>query len=267
MKLFFAALAVTILCIVYGVPAEAEEAPVFSTIAEALESAGEDFITGSDEDHSIAVVKKDGKYIRLVADLDEKALELNEAMFDAEDFDAAYEAFNEYIKTLPVLYTEELTAAARSQEELDKTIGCNMAELEAEGFEFSSFSSGDNDEVIITMVYGFYKYDFVCNETVDEYLAQDNFEDMIIESVKPAGISYNALNLSYLADGTYDPEAEYPEEYMEILSQLNNLVTKESENGTLDMDAIINELITAYPDLEDWIPEFVQEYMDADSVG
>ena len=73
MKTFFAAFAVTIICIVLSVPAEAEEAPVFSTITEALESAGEDFITGSDEDHSIAVVKKDGKYIRVVADLDEKS--------------------------------------------------------------------------------------------------------------------------------------------------------------------------------------------------
>ena len=49
--------------------------------------------------------------------------------------------------------------------------------------------------------------------------------------------------------------------------QLNDLVTEASENGTFDMDAIINELITTSPDLEDWIPEFVQEYMDADSVG
>ena len=267
MKLFFAALAVTILCIVYGAPAEAEGPLAFSTIMEALESAGEDFITGSDEDHSIVVVKKDGKYIRVVADLDEKALELNDAMFDAEDFDAAYESFNEYIKTLPVLYTEELTASAKSQEDLDKLIGCSIAELKAEGYEYSSVGSGDNDEVVITMAYGFYDYDFVINETEDEYLAQDDIDEMTVKSVKLAGASYNTLDLRYLADGTVDPEVEYLEEYTEMLGQLSNLVTEASENGTFDMNAIINELITAYPDLEDRIPEFVQEYMNADSVG
>ena len=102
--------------------AEEPAAASFATIGEAMASEGFTGVAGSDEEHYVVAVEKDGAYIRLVADLDDEARRLGEEIVkyeDAEKLEAAFSAYNEYVLTLPVAYEEEITAAPLTGEELD----------------------------------------------------------------------------------------------------------------------------------------------------
>ena len=98
-----------------GQSAGAEEA-TFKTIGDAVNSPEEDRAIGGTEDQYIVVLKNGDGYVRVVADMDDKAKELYEATMMAEDFDKAYDEYLNYMSTLPVKYTEEITAKPLDQE-------------------------------------------------------------------------------------------------------------------------------------------------------
>ena len=72
--------------------AEGTDGLMFQTLGEAMDAAGESPIEmGTDQNWAVAL-EKDGKYIRVVAEMDDKARELCDAVMDAEDVEAAFAA-------------------------------------------------------------------------------------------------------------------------------------------------------------------------------
>ena len=72
--------------------------PLFATIGDALEEAGENPIAGGEEDYYAVVTEQDGKYYRSVAVTDEQYRELLRATSEA-DIDrreTAFDAMDEY---------------------------------------------------------------------------------------------------------------------------------------------------------------------------
>ena len=101
--------------------APAQEAePVYKTVGEALDAAGFDGMSGMMNDRYVVAGRQDGKILRSVAAVDEKYTALNNAVADADDIDAAFEALDEYARTLPILYTEEITAVPLDPAEILK---------------------------------------------------------------------------------------------------------------------------------------------------
>ena len=113
-KLIALAMVVAMLFTALGVLAEeGQMAPLYATVGEALEDSAEDRVVagGVPGEYYAVVTQKDGKYYRSVAICDEKLNELNEALenldYEAEDFfekhDAAMQAVDDYLKTLPII--------------------------------------------------------------------------------------------------------------------------------------------------------------------
>ena len=112
----------------------------FATFADAVMATGGDYMIDS-KGYAGAVIEKDGRLFRAFAFFDERAEELYAAYNDAweqEDvsvLDAATQALSEYIMTMPVQNTEELTARPLTQEELDAMAGKTIGEVMAQPWE------------------------------------------------------------------------------------------------------------------------------------
>ena len=158
-------LALTMLLSVSSVMAsETVQMPEFTVFREAVDAAGEDPILGGTSEHMAVILEKDGHYYRVVAMLDEKAKELDEAISAAEDIDAAFDAFYDYVWTLPVTSIEVFTAEPKSQETLDALVGKTFGELEEMGYVCtSSGTGGEEDLIIFEMSDGLYAYEFVAD--------------------------------------------------------------------------------------------------------
>ena len=214
-------------------PEESIAAP-FATIGEAMHAEGYTGIGGGDDEHYIVVVEAEGKYIRLVADTDEEAKKLGEATqeyVDADSLEAAFEAYNAYIETLPIAYAEEITAQPIPQEELDRLTGKTLLEVEEAGYESSSSEMGEDDAAIYTVSSGLYNYNLLLNETYTEYMEHNDngyIGDLTVKSASLAGLSHYAADLLYRADGTYDEENDPWSEYTAIMDKITDALTSES---------------------------------------
>ena len=129
-KIIAMVLSVMLLCAAIGVTAEGADKPQFATFGDAFAAAGENPLYGGSDEKMAVIVEQDGKYIRVVTELDEKAQALDEAALESDDIDTAYAEFEAYVKTLPVSYTEEFTVQPKEQAELDGLAGKTIAELE-----------------------------------------------------------------------------------------------------------------------------------------
>ncbi|MBR6028430.1 MAG: hypothetical protein IKP40_05010 [Clostridia bacterium] len=241
-----------------------DDVPEFDTLGEAMEAAGEDAVRGGDEDHQVIAMKWFGKYIRVVANLDDKARELYEAVNTAEpeDISAAFEAVEAYLPSLPVVYTEELTAKPIDQADLDVLVGKTMAEAEEAGFSFSSsFSGEETDPVTFEMSNGLFLYEMVSNESAAEYEAMESYENMTVQSVRFLGLSSNAAELRYHADGTAEPEEDPFAVFNELMQVITDAITAAQENGEVDVDQVIEQLVNLMPEHEDEIREMVPMVM------
>lgn len=238
--------------------ADAAAALTFTTIGEAMASEGYTGIAVGDDEHYVVVVERNGAYLRLVADVDDEARRLGEATLnyvDADTLEAAFEAYNAYIETLPIAYEEEITAQPKPQKELDALAGKTLLEVEEAGYEHSSSEMGENDEAIYTVSYGMYAYNLLLNETYTEYMAHsdDGFiGDLTVKSVAFSGISRNAGELRYHADGTYDEENDPWAEFNAIM----NLIT-EALSGENPEEAV-QALIEKMPDQANEIRMFAE---------
>ena len=227
---------------------EEGSAPSFATIGDAMASEGYTGIVMSDEEHYVVAVKLDDSYIRLVADLDEKAKELGDAAMKYVDEDttrAAYTAYHAYIETLPVSYEEEITAQPKTQEELDALVGKTLLEVEEAGFEHSTSVIGEDDVAIYTVSCGLFEYDLLLNVTYTEYMEHsDNgfIGDLTVKNAAFAGLSLNAADLSYHADGTYDKKNDPWAEFNGIMELISNALSGENP------EEAIQELTEAMPE-------------------
>ena len=114
---------------------------------------------------------------------DEKLNELNEALenldFEAEDFfekhDAAMQAIDDYLKTLPITYSEEFTAAPLTAEEMASMSGKKLSQLIEEGFEIGSngteLSEAEETIIVYSLRYGVFDYSCVVDADFDQYIA------------------------------------------------------------------------------------------------
>lgn len=248
--------------------AAAEEAgtPVFATYGDAVAAAGEESMAGGGEDYIAVALEKDGKYIRVVSSLDERAKELDAAISEAEpeNIDAAFEAFFSYVYTLPVSYTEEFTVMPKEQDELDTLAGKTISALQLEGYIIDSSGTGaEEDQVVFTMSYGIYRYDFVAHATFDEYQElqeKDELGSLTAESGRFAGFSVFSTDLRYHADGTVDPDEDLMADSYDLMIEIVDAVSAAWNDGDVDKEALIQSLTEKYPEEADMIREIVESY-------
>ena len=233
---------------------------LFATIGDAMVSEGYTGIACGNDEHYVVVVERDSAYLRVVADVDDEARRLSDATLEYTDVDtleAAFSAYNAYIKTLPVAYEEEITAQPKIQEELDALVGKTLMEVEEAGYEFSSSKMGEDDTAIYTVSFGLFEYDLLLNETYTEYMEHNDngfIGDLTVKSVSFSGLSHNAAELRYHADGTYDEENDPWAEFNGIMELITNALSSENP------EEAIQTLIDTMPEHAEEIQMLVEAF-------
>lgn len=277
-KLIALAMVVVMLFTALGVLAEdGQMAPLYATVGEALEDSAEGrVVAGSIPGEYYAVVtQKDGKYYRSVAIFDEKLNELNEALenldYEAEDFfekhEAAMQAVDDYLKTLPIAYSEEFTAEPLTDEEMASMQGKSLSQLIEEGFEIGSNGTepGEEDEPLIVYLlrYGVYDYRCVVDADFDQYIAaQDNGAegDLVVKSMSLAGITECGFEKRFHTDGTVEEPKDPFAEFSEIMAEMMSFIEKAQAGEEIDIQDFADALKAKYPDYADMIDMYVTLY-------
>ncbi|MBR4539777.1 MAG: hypothetical protein IKO52_13180 [Clostridia bacterium] len=283
-KIISLVMAAVMLCTVLGVLAEEGQlAPLYATVGDAMEASAEGrLIAGGEGDYYAVVTEKDGRYYRSVAHYDEKMNELNDVVnsldFEAEDFfeqlEAAMNAADEYLKTLPIAYSEEFTALPLTSEEMESGIGKTLAQLTEEGFEIGSNGTegGEEDEIIIvySLRYGVYDYYCVVDADMDQYFAaQENGAegDLVVKSMTLAGITEFGYDLRFHTDGTVEEPEDPFAEMGEILTEVAGLIEKAQAGEEVDLEGFANALKEKFPDYADMIDMYVMLFQTYGAEG
>ncbi len=248
MKKFLLAVLAVIMMVNIALAEEGALSIPFATIGEAMASDGYTGIAGGDDNHFVAVLELDGIYFRVVADMDDEARRLSQATLEhtgADALEAAFAEYNAYTQTLPVSYEEEITAQPMPQEELDALVGKTLQEVEDAGFESSSSRMDVDDAAVYTVSCGLYEYDLLLNETYTEYMEHNDngfIGDLTVKSASVAGLSHNAAELRFHADGTYDEENDPWAEYTKLMEIITHALSAENP------EEAIQELVEAMPE-------------------
>lgn len=278
-KLIALAMVVVMLFTALGVLAEeGQMAPLYATVGEALEDSAEGrVVAGSIPGEYYAVVtQKDGKYYRSVAIFDEKLNELNEALenldYEAEDFfekhEAAMQAVDDYLKTLPIAYSEVFTAQPLTDEEMASMQGKSLSQLTEEGFEIGSNGtepSEDEEEILIvySLRYGAYDYNCVVDADFDQYIAaQDNGAegDLVVKSMSLAGITEWGFEKRFHTDGTVDEPKDPFADFSEIMAEMLTFFEKIQAGEEIDIQDYADTLKAKYPDYAEMIDMYITMY-------
>ena len=284
-KLIMWVMTVVMLLTMHGALAEEGRlAPLYATVGEALEDASEGRVVagGVPEEYYAVVTQKDGQYYRSVAVWDEKLDELNEALesldYEAEDFfekhDAAMQAIDDYMKTLPIAYSELFTAQPLTDEEMASMCGKTLSQLTEEGFEIGSNGTepGEDDEIIIaySLRYGVYDYTCEVDADFDQYMAaQENGTegDLAVKSMTLAGITEWGFEKRFHTDGTVDEPTDPFAEFSEILTEMAAFAEKAQDGEEIDMEGFADTLKEKYPDYADMIVMYVTMYQTYGAEG
>ena len=285
-KLIALAMVVVMLFTALGVLAEeGQMAPLYATVGEALEDSAEGrVVAGSIPGEYYAVVtQKDGKYYRSVAIFDEKLNELNEALenldYEAEDFfekhEAAMQAVDDYLKTLPIAYSEVFTAQPLTDEEMASMQGKSLSQLTEEGFEIGGSgteSSEDEKEILIvySLRYGVYDYNCVVDADFDQYIAaQDNGAegDLVVKSMSLAGITEWGFEKRFHTDGTVDEPKDPFAEFSEIMAEMLTFFEKIQAGEEIDIQDYADTLKAKYPDYAEMIDVYITMYQTYGAEG
>lgn len=285
-KLIALAMVVVMLFTALGVLAEeGQMAPLYATVGEALEDSAEGrVVAGSIPGEYYAVVtQKDGKYYRSVAIFDEKLNELNEALenldYEAEDFfekhEAAMQAVDDYLKTLPIAYSEVFTAQPLTDEEMASMQGKSLSQLTEEGFEIGSNGtepSEDEEEILIvySLRYGVYDYNCVVDADFDQYIAaQDNGTegDLVVKSMSLAGITEWGFEKRFHTDGTVDEPKDPFAEFSEIMAEMLTFFEKIQAGEEIDIQDYADTLKAKYPDYAEMIDVYITMYQTYGAEG
>lgn len=285
-KLIALAMVVVMLFTALGVLAEeGQMAPLYATVGEALEDSAEGrVVAGSIPGEYYAVVtQKDGKYYRSVAIYDEKLNELNEALenldYEAEDFfekhEAAMQAVDDYLKTLPIAYSEVFTAQPLTDEEMASMQGKSLSQLTEEGFEIGSNGtepSEDEEEILIvySLRYGVYDYNCVVDADFDQYIAaQDNGAegDLVVKSMSLAGITEWGFEKRFHTDGTVDEPKDPSAEFSEIMAEMLTFFEKIQAGEEIDIQDYADTLKAKYPDYAEMIDVYITMYQTYGAEG
>ena len=285
-KLIALAMVVVMLFTALGVLAEeGQMAPLYATVGEALEDSAEGrVVAGSIPGEYYAVVtQKDGKYYRSVAIFDEKLNELNEALenldYEAEDFfekhEAAMQAVDDYLKTLPIAYSEVFTAQPLTDEEMASMQGKSLSQLTEEGFEIGSNGtepSEDEEEILIvySLRYGVYDYNCVVDADFDQYIAaQDNGAegDLVVKSMSLAGITEWGFEKRFHTDGTVEEPKDPFAEFSEIMAEMLTFFEKIQAGEEIDIQDYADTLKAKYPDYAEMIDVYITMYQTYGAEG
>ena len=278
-KLIALAMVVVMLFTALGVLAEeGQMAPLYATVGEALEDSAEDRVVagGVPGEYYAVVTQKDGKYYRSVAICDEKLNELNEAIdnldYEAEDFfekhEAAMQAADDYLKTLPIAYSEEFTAQPLTDEEIASKQGKSLSQLTEEGFEIGGNSTepGEDEEeilIVYSLRYGVYDYNCVVDADFDQYIAaQDNGAegDLVVKSMSLAGITERGFEKRFHTDGTVEKPEDPSAEFSEIMAEMLPFFEKIQAGEEIDIQDFADALKAKYPDYANMIDMYVTLY-------
>ena len=277
-KLIALAMVVAMLFTALGVLAEeGQMAPLYATVGEALEDSAEDRVVagGVPGEYYAVVTQKDGKYYRSVAICDEKLNELNEALenldYEAEDFfekhDAAMQAVDDYLKTLPIAYSEEFTAQPLTEEKLLSLCGKRLSQLIEEGFEVgdNGTESGEDDEIIIvySLRYGVFDYNCVVDADFDQYIAAQESDaegDLVVKNMELVGITEWGFDKRFHTDGTVDEPKDPFAEFSEILTEIMTLIENAQAGEEIDIEGFADTLKVEHPDYADMIDVYVTLY-------
>ena len=195
-------------CEICGAPARQTDGAVSMSFRDAVDAAGENAAVGFEIDYLAVAAEKDGRYYRTVTILDDRAKELYMAAISTENSGSGFEDFSTYAWTLPVCYTEEITATPKDQAELDAQAGKMIGELVEDGYSFYGSGGGENLPTVVDLSSGLFIYEFEIDVSYEEYLGHedwDNLKNMKVKSGKLSDSMSIATNLDYLADGTYQP--------------------------------------------------------------
>lgn len=278
-KLIGLVMTVVMLFVMQGALAEGEQpAPLYATVGEALEDSAEGRVVagGVPGEYYAVVTQKDGKYYRSVALCDEKLNELNEALenldYEAEDFfekhDAAMQAVDDYLKTLPIAYSEEFTAEPLTDEEMASMSGEKLSQLTEEGFEIGSNGTepGENEEeilIVYSLRYGVYDYNCVVDADFDQYIAaqeNDTEGDLVVKSMSLAGITEWGFEKRFHTDGTVEEPKDPFAEFSEITAEIMTFIENAQADEEIDFQGFAEELKAKYPDCADMIDMYVTLY-------
>ena len=285
-KMIALAMVVVMLFTALGVLAEeGQMAPLYATVGEALEDSAEGRVVagGIPGEYYAVVTQKDGKYYRSVAIYDEKLNELNEALenldYEAEDFfekhEAAMQAVDDYLKTLPIAYSEVFTAQPLTDEEMASMQGKSLSQLTEEGFEIGSSgteSSEDEKETLIvySLRYGVYDYNCVVDADFDQYIAaQDNGAegDLVVKSMSLAGITEWGFEKRFHTDGTVDEPKDPSAEFSEIMAEMLTFFEKIQAGEEIDIQDYADTLKAKYPDYAEMIDVYITMYQTYGAEG
>ena len=277
-KLIGLLVTVMILLTLFGASAEEGQlAPLYATVGEALEDSNEDRVIagGIPGEYYAVVTQKDGKYYRSVAMCDEKLNELNEALdnldYEAEDYfekhDAAMQAIDDYLKTLPIAYSEVFTAQPLTDEEMASVSMKKLSQLTEEGFEIGSHGTepGEGDEPIIvyTLRYGVYDYNCVVDADFDQYIAageNDTEGDLVVKSMTLAGITEGGFEKRFHTDGTVDEPEDPFAEFGQIMTEIMTFIENAQKGVEADSEGFIETLKADHPEFADLIDMYLTLY-------
>ena len=256
MKKFFALfMALMMVCLNAGL---AEGIPQFATMGEVFEAAGESPTTLSTYDYYTIALEINGRYFRYVADMDDNTRALSDAIdnTDVDHLMEAFDALDEGLKQLPVSYVEEFTVLPLAQEELDALTGKTIGALYEEGFQSSeSGGLGEAGEIVAVLARGVYQYAFIVDADNASFLAAEEngtYEELTVRDGKFAGLSRNAAELRFHADGVVEEEVDGFAVFNEIMALVTDAYNA-AEDGKLDKEALIASLLEKFPDQEEAI--------------
>ena len=236
--------------------------PLFATVGEALESEGFTGMYSTYGDYYVAVVEIDGQFVRVVAELDETALKLSDAVMDADDPFTAAEAYEAYAETLPVSYLEEIVQVPLDAGELDALSGKTIGELEENGFEALSFGE-EGGAFTVSVAFGMYVYDITVNEPPEEcetiFDGDMDYTLLTVKGARYAGISPNTLNLDYMPDGTYFGDEGLDTDVFGDSFDLMNILFGAVQSGDTDLDALAETLTQSMPDNAEEILSYIEQ--------
>ena len=240
--------------------------PLYATIGDALAAAGDHPVVGGEDGYYAVITEIDGIYYRSVAETD-RYVELQQATYDAkpEDMDAAFDALDEYTKTLPISYTEAFTVSPMTQDEMNAMVGKTIGELREMGYEesMSGTDADENEETVIVyvMTYGVYAYRFVVDADFEAYEnAQDNGDAFVIKAASLYGMSTNAVFKRYHTDGSVEEEADPFASFNDFTVELMEMLQKVQNGEEVAIEEFFNGLKEKYPDLAEYVDGYKSMY-------
>ncbi len=192
--------------------------------------------------------------------------------YEAADFfekhEAAMTAADDYLKTLPIAYSEEFTAQPLTEEEMAAMHGKTISQLNEEGFETGSYGTepgATEEEVLIVFSMRWGVFDYGCEVDADfdrfeEAQEQDTCGDLVVKDVKLKGITESGFDLRFHADGTVEEPEDPFAEMNEVITEIGQALEKVLAGEEVDMEAFAAELKEKYPEQAELIDMYMELY-------